>query len=60
MPCRTIMCEIQASGFKIVHLIPKNMLAALRQYDDVVLKQGNALQTVANRPTDSVVKTISE
>jgi peptidoglycan/xylan/chitin deacetylase (PgdA/CDA1 family) len=51
--------QMQMNSFKIVHMVPKSMLTTLPQYDEAVLKQ-NVLQTATNRPTDSVVKTISE
>ena len=51
--------QMQKNSFKIVHMVPKSTLTTLPQYDEAVLKQ-NVLQTATNRPTDSVVKTISE
>jgi peptidoglycan/xylan/chitin deacetylase (PgdA/CDA1 family) len=53
-----ILGELQKNGFKVVHMVPKETLATLPQYDEAVLKE-NKLPTMSeNKPTDSVVRTI--
>jgi peptidoglycan/xylan/chitin deacetylase (PgdA/CDA1 family) len=54
-----LLGQMQKNGFKIVHMVPRGTLTTLPQYDDEVLKE-NKLPTVANRPTESVVRTIGE
>ncbi len=54
-----ILGELQKNGFKVVHMVPKDMLTTLPQFDEAVLKE-NKLPTLSeNKPTDSVVRTIS-
>jgi peptidoglycan/xylan/chitin deacetylase (PgdA/CDA1 family) len=54
-----ILGELQKNGFKVVHMVPKGTLATLPQFDEAVLKE-NKLPTLSeNKPTDSVVRTIS-
>jgi peptidoglycan/xylan/chitin deacetylase (PgdA/CDA1 family) len=54
-----ILGELQKNGFKVVHMVPKDTLATLPQFDEAVLKE-NKLPTLSeNKPTDSVVRTIS-
>jgi peptidoglycan/xylan/chitin deacetylase (PgdA/CDA1 family) len=54
-----ILGELQKNGFKVVHMVPKEPLTTLPQFDEAVLKE-NKLPTLSeNRSTDSVVKTIS-
>jgi hypothetical protein len=42
-----------------LHMVPKGALTTLPQYDEAVLKE-NKLPTLSSRPTDSVVRTISD
>jgi peptidoglycan/xylan/chitin deacetylase (PgdA/CDA1 family) len=54
-----ILGELQKNGFKVVHMVPKGVLTTLPQFDEAVLKE-NKLPTMSeNKPTDSVVRTIS-
>jgi len=54
-----ILGELQKNGFKVVHMVPKDMLTTIPQYDEAVLKE-NKLPTLSeNKPTESVVRTIS-
>jgi peptidoglycan/xylan/chitin deacetylase (PgdA/CDA1 family) len=54
-----ILGELQKNGFKVVHMVPKDTLTTLAQFDEAVLKE-NKLPTLSeNKPTDSVVRTIS-
>jgi peptidoglycan/xylan/chitin deacetylase (PgdA/CDA1 family) len=53
-----ILGELQKNGFKVVHMVPKDTLTTLPQFDEAVLKE-NKLPTLSdNKPTDSVVRTI--
>ena len=53
-----ILGELQKNGFKVVHMVPKDMLTTLPQFDEAVLKE-NKLPTLSeNKPTESVVRTI--
>jgi peptidoglycan/xylan/chitin deacetylase (PgdA/CDA1 family) len=54
-----ILGQLQKNGFKVVHMVPKIQLATLPEFDEAVLKE-NKLQTLSNRPTESVVKTLNE
>jgi peptidoglycan/xylan/chitin deacetylase (PgdA/CDA1 family) len=54
-----ILAQLKAGGFKIVHMVPKDRVTTIPQYDEAVLKD-QKLSTVSQRPTSSVVKTISE
>jgi peptidoglycan/xylan/chitin deacetylase (PgdA/CDA1 family) len=54
-----ILAQLKAGGFKIVHMVPKDKVTTLPQYDEAMLKD-QKLPTVSQRPTSSVVKTISE
>ncbi|HLK81956.1 MAG TPA: polysaccharide deacetylase family protein [Xanthobacteraceae bacterium] len=54
-----ILGELQKNGFKVVHMVPKEPLTTLPQFDEAVLKE-NKLPTLSeNKSTDSVVRTIS-
>jgi peptidoglycan/xylan/chitin deacetylase (PgdA/CDA1 family) len=53
-----ILGELQRNGFKVVHMVPKDMLTTIPQYDEAVLKE-NKLPTMSdNKPAESVVRTI--
>jgi hypothetical protein len=55
-----ILYQLQKNGFKVVHMVPKDILTTLPRYDEAVLKE-NRLPTLAgNKSADSVVRTISE
>jgi peptidoglycan/xylan/chitin deacetylase (PgdA/CDA1 family) len=54
-----ILGQLQKNGFKVVHMVPKIQLTTLPEFDEAVLKE-NKLQTLSNRPTESVVKTLNE
>jgi peptidoglycan/xylan/chitin deacetylase (PgdA/CDA1 family) len=54
-----ILEQLHQEGFKVVHIVPKEMLGTLPQYDEAVLKE-NKLPTLMSRPADSVVRTISQ
>jgi peptidoglycan/xylan/chitin deacetylase (PgdA/CDA1 family) len=54
-----ILAELQKGGFKVVHMVPKEMISTLPQYDEAVLKE-NKLQTVTSKPAESVVRTVAD
>jgi peptidoglycan/xylan/chitin deacetylase (PgdA/CDA1 family) len=54
-----ILEQLHQEGFKVVHMVPKEMLSTLPQYDELVLKE-NRLPTLTSRQTDSVVRTIGQ
>jgi peptidoglycan/xylan/chitin deacetylase (PgdA/CDA1 family) len=54
-----LLGQLKANGFKIVHMVPKDQVTTLPQFDEAVLKD-QKLPTVSQRPTSSVVRTISE
>ena len=54
-----ILEQLHQEGFKVVHIVPKEMLSTLPQYDEAVLKE-NKLPTLTSRPAASVVRTISQ
>ena len=54
-----ILDELQRDGFKVVHMVPKQTLTTLPQYDEAVMKD-TKLPTLATRPQDSVVRTLGQ
>jgi peptidoglycan/xylan/chitin deacetylase (PgdA/CDA1 family) len=54
-----ILAQLKANGFKVVHMVPKTPVTTVPQFDEAILKD-QKLPTVSQRPTSSVVKTISE
>jgi peptidoglycan/xylan/chitin deacetylase (PgdA/CDA1 family) len=54
-----ILEQLRQEGFKVVHIVPKQMFNTLPQYDEAVLKE-NKLPTLMSRPAESVVRTISQ
>ncbi len=54
-----LLGQLKAGGFKVVHMVPKDQITTLPQFDEAVLKD-QKLPTVSQRPTSSVVRTISE
>ena len=54
-----ILRQLKAGGYKVVHMKPKESVQTLAQYDEMVTKELK-LPTVSDRPTSSVVRTISE
>jgi len=55
----TILAKLKAGGYKVVHMVPKDQLQTLPQYDEAVQKN-QKLPTVNQAPTSSIVHTISE
>ena len=54
-----LLKQLQAGGYKIVHMTAKGSLASLPEYDEMLQKQAK-LPTLSTRPTSSVVRTIGE
>src|SRR5215467_6818048 len=54
-----ILGQLQKNGFKVVHMVPRSPLTTLPQYDEAVLKENKLPTLTGNKPTDSVVRTIS-
>jgi peptidoglycan/xylan/chitin deacetylase (PgdA/CDA1 family) len=54
-----ILGQLQKNGFKVVHMVPRSTLTTIAQYDEAVLKENKLPTLVGNKPTESVVRTIS-
>ena len=54
-----LLVKLKDGGYKIVHMTAKTPVKSLAEYDELVKKEIK-LPTVSDRPTSSVVKTISE
>jgi peptidoglycan/xylan/chitin deacetylase (PgdA/CDA1 family) len=55
----TVLKQLKAEGYKVVHMRPKNAVTTLPQYDEMILGEMK-LPTVSDRPTSSVVRTVTE
>jgi peptidoglycan/xylan/chitin deacetylase (PgdA/CDA1 family) len=55
----TLLNQLQAGGYKIVLMKAKEPVKTIPSYDEAVLKD-QKLPTVSDRPTSSVIRTISE
>jgi peptidoglycan/xylan/chitin deacetylase (PgdA/CDA1 family) len=54
-----LLNQLKAGGYKIVHMKAKDAVKTIAQYDEAIAKEIK-LPTVTDRPTSSVVRTISE
>ena len=54
-----LLNDLKAGGYKIVFMKPKDPVKTLASYDELILKD-QKLPTVSQRPTSSVIRTISE
>ncbi len=54
-----LLHQLQAGGYKIVHMVAKQPVTTLSKYDDMVRAQ-DKLSVTNTRPENSVVKTIGE
>jgi peptidoglycan/xylan/chitin deacetylase (PgdA/CDA1 family) len=54
-----LLNDLQAGGYKVVVMKPKDPVKTIASYDELLLKD-QKLPTVSDRPTSSVVRTISE
>src|ERR1700683_3319083 len=55
-----LLRQLQAAGYKLVHMVPKDPVTTIAKYDDMVKAQDKFSSTNNTRPESSVVKTISE
>src|SRR5215204_5414822 len=53
-----LLNQLKANGYKLVHMKAKEPIKTIAQYDEMVAKEIK-LPTVSDRPTSSVVRTIS-
>jgi hypothetical protein len=54
-----ILAKLKAGGFKVVHMVPKDQLQTIAQYDEMVNKT-EKLPTNDQRPTSSIVTTVPQ
>jgi len=54
-----LLRQLKAGGYKVVHIVPRQMLTTLPQYDEMVMKQ-DKLSSNNTRPENSVVHTIGQ
>jgi len=54
-----LLRQLKAGGYKVVHIVPRQMLTTLPQYDEMVIKQ-DKLSSNNTRPENSVVHTIGQ
>jgi peptidoglycan/xylan/chitin deacetylase (PgdA/CDA1 family) len=55
----TLLAQLKANGYHIVHMVPKDNAVTLPEYDELIPKEiPGGLQTVSSRPASSVVRTI--
>jgi len=54
-----LLRQLKAGGYKVVHMVPRQMLTTLSQYDDMVMKQ-DKLSSNNTRPENNVVHTIGQ
>jgi peptidoglycan/xylan/chitin deacetylase (PgdA/CDA1 family) len=52
-----ILAKLKAGGYKVVHMVPKDQVQTLPQYDEMVMKT-EKLPTLDQRPTSSIVHTV--
>jgi len=55
----TLLAQLKANGYHIVHMVPKDSATTLAEYNAMIPKEAG-LQTVSDRPTSAVVRTIEE
>jgi peptidoglycan-N-acetylglucosamine deacetylase len=54
-----LLRQLKAAGYKVVHMVPRHMLASLPKYDEMVT-QKDKLSANNTRPENSVVRTIGQ
>jgi peptidoglycan/xylan/chitin deacetylase (PgdA/CDA1 family) len=54
-----LLNDLKAGGYKVVFMKPKNAVQTIASYDELILKD-QKLPTVSDRPTSSVIRTITE
>jgi peptidoglycan-N-acetylglucosamine deacetylase len=52
--------QLKAGGYKIVHMVPKEPVATLAKYDDMVRAQDKYSTNNNARPESSVIKTLGQ
>jgi len=52
-----LLRQLKAAGFKIVHMVPRQPVATVAKYDEMVSQQ-DKLSVTNTRPETSVVRTI--
>jgi peptidoglycan/xylan/chitin deacetylase (PgdA/CDA1 family) len=55
-----LLAELQAKGYKVVHMKPKAPVQTLAEYDQLIEKDMKGLAAGNDRPMSSVIKTIEE
>jgi peptidoglycan/xylan/chitin deacetylase (PgdA/CDA1 family) len=53
----TLLDQLKAGGYKVVHMRARGTVQTLPEYDEMVLKE-QKLPTVSERPTSDVVRTV--
>jgi peptidoglycan-N-acetylglucosamine deacetylase len=54
----TLLDQLELNGYKIVHIIPKEHVKTLPEYDEM-LQKDQKLPTISQRPTSDVVRTVN-
>ena len=54
-----LLKDLKAGGYKVVFMKPKDSIKTIASYDELILKD-QKLSTISDRPTTSVIRTISE
>jgi len=54
-----LLNDLKAGGYKVVFMKPKDSIKTIASYDELILKD-QKLPNVSDRPTTSVLRTISE
>jgi peptidoglycan/xylan/chitin deacetylase (PgdA/CDA1 family) len=54
-----ILAKLKAGGYKVVHMVPRDQITTLPQYDEMVQKT-DKLQTVNQRPVSDIVTTVPQ
>ena len=54
-----LLHQLKASGYKVVHMVPKQALTTIPKYDEMVTHQ-DKLSSNNTRPESSVVRTIGQ
>jgi len=54
-----LLKELKTGGYKVVHMKARDTIKTIASYDELILKD-QKLPTVSDRPTSSVIRTISE
>ena len=55
-----LLRQLKAAGYKVVHMVPKQPVTTLANYDDMVRAQDKYSSSNNTRPESTVIKTINE